>query len=82
MRQDRLRGMEAYVHSITVGRGFRDKLRGNRSPASSAVLDNGCLSDLVQPLRQCPRGDIGDAARRGRHDDPDRLRWIALRKRG
>ena len=81
MRQDRLSGMESYIDGLAVRRGFCDKLCGDRSPAAGAVLDNGCLSDSFS---RCAMFARRYRRRRpaGRHDDPDRLRWIALRKRG
>jgi hypothetical protein len=58
---------------VTVGRGARDRLIGDRGAATGAVLDDHRRPvRLVDLFAQEARKNIGTASRRKRHDDPDR----------
>jgi hypothetical protein len=73
MHQDRLRGVQAHQQRVAVRRRLRDRIGADHARAAGAILHHhgraGCLGDL---RRDGARQDVGHAARRERHDDPDR----------
>jgi hypothetical protein len=67
---------------VAVGRRARRQLERDRAACAGAIVDDDALAE---PIRQLGRDDAGDhietAARRVRHEQPDRLRRIRLRER-
>ena len=85
MRQDRLRRVKSHIDGVAVGRRLGDEVGRDRAGGAGLVFGDGGFSALVELVREGAADDIGNAARRRRHDDPDRLRRILLgtrRQRG
>ncbi len=85
-----LRGIERLIErkgprlghqqGVAVGDRSGDGLRAQHVGAAALVLDDyRLIPHLGQPLPDRPRHHVGDAARRRRHIDGDRLRGVRLR---
>ena len=65
---------------MTVRRCFHDDFGADISAAARPVLDDEWLAEpLREPLTDQARGDVGNAASRGRDDDAHRPHRIGLR---
>ena len=81
VRQDREHAVVPGQQRVAVGRRLRDRLGGRNAGRAAAILDHhGGLAVLADLGREHARDDVGDAAGRDRHDDPDRLRRKVLRR--
>ena len=59
---------------VAVGLGFRREIEPDGERPARAVVDHDLLAELLAELRaEDARDRIGRAARRLRHDQPDRL---------
>src|SRR5262249_7327574 len=69
---------------VTVRRRLRDLNRSERRVGARTIFDHHRLAErLAHLLGDDPRQDVGGAAGRKRHDDPDRtVREVLLRRRG
>ena len=66
---------------VAVGRRARDGFHGDVAARPGAVVDHHRLAASVRDMgAEDPGCDVGDAARRGRDDDLDRLGRIGFRK--
>ncbi len=74
-RQDRVGRVQAEQNGVTIRRRFCDCVGRDSAAAAGAVLDHHSLLGIVgEMLRDDARDLVGDTARRGRHQNLDRLR--------
>jgi hypothetical protein len=68
---------------VAVGRSLGDGFGADLAGGAGPVLHHDLLAHAFrEPLRERARQDVGDAARRKRHDNVDRLARIGLRSGG
>ena len=73
-RIDGERSVRAGEQRVAVGRGFRRHVGAEAAARAGAVLDHDRLAEhLLHVLAGDARDEVGVAARRERHDQPDRL---------
>ena len=72
-------GVGCDQNGVAIRRALGRRLDADVAVGTGLVLDIDLLAEGArQVLADQPRRDIGRAARRKRHDEPDRLRWIRL----
>jgi hypothetical protein len=68
---------------VAVGIRFGNEIGADHAGRCGPVVDYDRLTELFRKLRRhVTRGDVGAAAGRERHDEPDRFRGISLRQDG
>jgi hypothetical protein len=72
----------AHYQLVAIRRRLGDHRRAERPACAAPVLDHERLAELrAELLRHDARDDVGGAAGRKRHHQPDRLGGIGLRQR-
>jgi hypothetical protein len=82
VRVDHHGAVEAEEQGVAVGRGSGDRGGAEVARGAGPVLDHDRLTEArAEAVGDHPRARVRDAARRERHHDAHRLRWITLRAR-
>jgi hypothetical protein len=73
---DRVGADRPHHQGRAVRLGLCDDIGSDRTAGAAAIVDDdGCLQRIVQQLRERTRDNVGRAAGRKRHDQPDLLRF-------